>query len=145
MVRAARVYAGHRDPGALAGGVSGTGAAAVGPDREGSEHPVAGEAGVQAAVGGRVVGEAAGQGGPGVVAGPVGGSAVLVRRAGAATPPQRWATGRRGGARRRPDERAGAVGGAAGRAGDAVAGAVAGRGGGAVPGAVPVQGLRAAQ
>ena len=144
LVRPARLDADHRDPGALAGGLPRPGPAAARPDRVRPEHPPAGEAGAQAALGGRAVGEAAGGRPARLAARPAGGPAVLVRP----RPPhaaQHQPAGRRGGPRRRPGRGARALGGPAGRADHLVADPAGDRRGGAVPGRVPAQGLRAAQ
>ena len=83
---AAWVHSDHRDSRALACRVSRARAAAAGPDRVDPFYPVAGEAGVQAAVGAGAVGEAAGAGAAGLAAGPAGGPAVLVRPQGRPRP-----------------------------------------------------------
>jgi hypothetical protein len=93
----------------------------------------------------RGVGEAGAGGAAGLVAGPAGGPAVLVRRRGAVGAAQRRVAGRPGGPGPGSVGCARSVGGPTGRPGPGYSRAVAGRSGGAVPGGVPLQAVRAAQ
>ena len=77
-----RLHPDHPGAGALARRLSRPRAAPSQRHRHEGVDPPVGAAGVQEALGGRVVGEAGGAGRTGVAAGPVGGPAVLVRRAG---------------------------------------------------------------
>ena len=70
VVRAPRVDPDHRDPVALAGGLPAAGRAADRADRVPPVSPAAGEAGAQAALGQRVVGEAGGACAAGLAARP---------------------------------------------------------------------------